>query len=196
VITDVEATMSRDSKAKRIAVLAADGFEQSELFEPLKALQEAGAIVEVVSLNDGEIRGWNKTDWGESVKVDRSLDDAAATEYDGLVVPGGQINPDLLRADPRAVQFVRDFHDSRKPIAAICHGPWLLVEAGIASGHKMTSYKSIKTDLKNAGAEWVDVEVVVDQGVVTSRAPEDLPAFCATVVNAMAATSRAAAPGA
>jgi protease I len=188
--------MSAELKTKRIAVLAADGFEQSELLEPVRALQDAGATVEIVSLSEGEIRGWNKTDWGEKVKVDRSLDDTAATEYDGLVVPGGQINPDLLRADPRAVQFVRDFHESSKPIAAICHGPWLLVEAGIAAGHKMTSYKSIKTDLKNAGADWVDAEVVVDQGIVTSRAPGDLPVFCATVVNAMAEAPRGDAPGA
>ncbi len=171
---------------RKIAVLATDGFEQSELEEPVKALREAGAKVEVVSLHEGEIRGWKKTDWGTAVSVDKTLDDVTVGDYDGLVVPGGQINPDLLRADPRAVDFVRGFHDARKPIAAICHGPWLLVEAGIAAGRRMTSYKSIKTDVKNAGAEWIDAEVVVDEGILTSRQPDDLPAFCAKLVEEMA----------
>jgi protease I len=183
--------MTKQLQDRKIAVLATDGFEQSELLEPVKALREAGARVDIVSLQDGEIRGWDKTDWGEKVKVDRTLDEATVDDYDGLVVPGGQINPDLLRADERAVDFVRNFHAADKPIAAICHGPWLLVEAGVAAGRKLTSYKSISTDLKNAGADWVDEEVVVDGGIVTSRKPDDLPAFCATLIETMAGTQRA-----
>jgi protease I len=139
---------------KRIAILATDGFEQSELLEPKKALERAGAKVEVVSPKQGHIRGWKMKDWGDTVPVDRPLSAARVEDFDGLVVPGGQINPDLLRVEPKAVQFVRDFFASGKPIGAICHGPWLLIEAGVIKGCRATSYHSIKTDMKNAGANW------------------------------------------
>lgn len=178
--------MATDLSQKTIAVLATDGFEQSELLEPVRALKEAGATVHVVSLQAGEIKGWNHTDWGDKVTVDRTIDAVQASDYDGLVVPGGQINPDLLRVDRRAVDFVREFDQAGKPIAAICHGPWVLIEAGIVEGRRMTSYKSIRTDMENAGAEWLDEEVVVDQGVVTSRQPDDLPAFCTKMIEQMA----------
>lgn len=162
---------------KKIAILATDGFEQSELEVPLKQLSAAGAEVHVVSPKPGEIRGWDEDNWGKSVKVDRSLDDATSRDYDALVLPGGQINPDVLRADEKAVSFVKAFWADKKVIGAICHGPWLLIEAGIAGGRRVTSYKSIRTDLQNAGAEWCDAEVVTDQGLVTSRNPGDLQAF-------------------
>ena len=165
-------------QGKKIAILATDGFEQSELFEPKRRLQEAGAAVDVVSLKPGQIRGWNHTDWGDSIGVDRTLDSAGVDDYDGLVLPGGQINPDLLRVNEGAVRFVKDFFDRKKPVAAICHAPWLLIEAGVIRSREATSYHSIKTDMKNAGANWVDREVVVDDGLVTRRGPDDLPAFC------------------
>lgn len=167
----------RKLEGKTVAMLAADGFEHSELFEPRKALEEAGAKVEIVSLKSGEIKSWKDKNWGESIKVDRVVSDIEADSYDALVLPGGVINPDLLRANSEAVEFVREMARSGKPIAAICHGPWTLVEADVVSGRRMTSYSSIKTDLINAGAEWVDEEVVSDQGFVTSRKPDDLPAF-------------------
>lgn len=170
---------------KKIAILATDGFEQSELEVPLKELRAAGAEVHVVSPESDEIRGWDENDWGRTVKVDRALADAASGDYDALVLPGGQINPDVLRADEKAVAFVKAFWDEQKVIGAICHGPWLLVEAGIAKGRKVTSYKSIRTDLQNAGAEWQDAEVVADQGLVTSRNPGDLQAFVAKIVEEM-----------
>jgi protease I len=171
---------------KRIAILATDGFEQSELLEPKKALEQAGAKVEVVSPKQGHIRGWKMKDWGDTVPVDRPLSAARVEEFDGLVVPGGQINPDLLRVEPRAVQFVRDFFASGKPIGAICHGPWLLIEAGVIKGCRATSYHSIKTDMKNAGANWVDEPVVVDKGVVTSRKPDDLKQFSQKLIEEVA----------
>lgn len=170
-----------DLTGKRIAILATDGFEQVELTEPLRQLREAGAEVDVVAPEGGEIRGWDKTDWGESVKVDRPLAEARPEDYDTLVLPGGQINPDTLRTVPEAVRFVRAFHDAKKPIGAICHGPWMLVEADVVRGRTMTAYHSIRTDLRNAGATVVDREVVVDEGIVTSRNPDDLDAFCAKV---------------
>lgn len=172
----------RDIKDKTIAILATDGFEQSELEVPKKRLQEAGAKVEIVSLKGGEIWGWDHNDWGRPVKVDKTLEQASIEDYDALVLPGGQINPDLLRADKHAVKFVRDFYASKKPLAAICHAPWLLIEAGIAKGRKMTSYKSIVTDVKNAGANFFDEPVVVDQGLITSRNPGDLEAFSAKII--------------
>jgi protease I len=167
---------------KRVAILATDGFEQSELMVPKTKLESAGAKVEVVSLHSGEIWGWDKKDWGEPILVDRTIDEAEVDEYDCLIIPGGQINPDLLRADERAVKFVKDFYASKKPLAAVCHAPWVLVEAGIAKGRKMTSYHSMATDVKNAGADWIDQAVVVDQGLITSRNPGDLDPFSAKII--------------
>jgi protease I len=171
-----------DLSDKRIMILAADGFEQSELMVPKQRLEEAGAAVDIVSLKIGEIWGWKKDDWGDPIEVDRTIDAVTVEEYDALVIPGGRINPDLLREDEDAVAFVRDFYASKKPIAAVCHAPWVLIEAGIAKGRKMTSYHSIATDVKNAGANWVDKEVVVDQGLITSRNPGDLEAFSAKII--------------
>jgi protease I len=161
----------------KVAILATDGFEQSELLEPRKALQQAGATTEVVAPKRGKIRGWNHTEWGEEVGVDRELQQADPEQYDALVLPGGVMNPDKLRAIPEAVSFAKSFFDAGKPVAAICHGPWTVVEAGAAKGHRMTSWPSLKTDLRNAGADWVDAEVVVDGKLVTSRKPDDIPAF-------------------
>lgn len=161
----------------KVAILATDGFEQSELLEPRKALNEAGAKTEVVSPKQGKVRGWNHKEWGEEVAVDRDLQQADAQQYDALVLPGGVMNPDNLRTNARAVAFVKAFFDQGKPVAAICHGPWTVLESGAARGHRMTSWPSLKTDLKNAGAEWVDEEVVVDKNLVTSRKPDDIPAF-------------------
>ena len=171
---------------KKIAILATDGFEQVELTKPKQALEEAGATVHIVSPKSDSIKGWDETDWGESFDVDVSLDQADAGSYDALVLPGGQINPDKLRTEDKAVQFVRNFGQQQKPIAAICHGPWTLIEAELVRGKKMTSFPSIKTDLKNAGADWVDQEVVVDQGIITSRNPDDLPAFNKTIIKEFA----------
>lgn len=163
--------------SKKVAILATDGFEQSELVAPREALLEAGATVHVVSLKSGSIKGWNEKDWGESIDVDATLEEADPGDYDALVLPGGVMNPDTLRMKDEAVTFVRTFFESGKPISAICHGPWLLINAGVAKGRKLTSYPSLRADLENAGAEWVDQEVVVDQGLTTSRNPKDLPAF-------------------
>jgi protease I len=167
---------------KRIAILATNGFEQSELEVPRDSLKAAGATVEVVSLQAGEIKGWDKKDWGRPVKVDKTLDQASAADYDAIVLPGGQINPDLLRVEPKALQLIKDIFNAKKVVAAVCHAPWLLIETGIAKGRRMTSFKSIKTDVMNAGANWEDAEVVVDQGVITSRNPGDLKAFSAKII--------------
>jgi protease I len=171
-----------DIAGKKIAILATNGFEQSELEVPRDRLKQAGATVEVISLAAGKIKGWDLKDWGRPVNVDRTLDEASASEYDAVVLPGGQINPDLLRVEPKALKFIKDIFNAKKVVAAVCHGPWLLIETGIAKGRKMTSYKSIKTDLVNAGAKWEDKEVVVDQGVITSRNPGDLEAFSAKII--------------
>lgn len=171
-----------DLNGKKIAILATHGFEQLELEVPRDRLIKAGATVEIVSIAAGEIRGWDKKDWGRPVKVDKTLDQAVAADYEAIVLPGGQINPDLLRVEPKALKFIKDIFDAKKIVAAVCHAPWLLIETGIANGRKMTSYKSIKTDVVNAGATWQDAEVVVDQGVVTSRNPGDLEAFSAKII--------------
>jgi protease I len=162
---------------KKVAILSTDGFEQVELTEPKKALEQAGAKTEVISPHDGEIKGWKSTEWGDKVKVDRELKAAKADEYDALLIPGGVMNPDKLRMDPAAVNFVKKFFDSGKPVAAICHGPQMLIEAGVVKGRKLTSWPSLKTDLKNAGAEWTDQQVIVDKNLTTSRKPDDIPAF-------------------
>src|SRR5580698_3897345 len=169
--------MSQKLKGKKVAILATDGFEQVELTEPKKALEEAGATTQVISPRSGSIKGWKFTDWGETVKVDKPLDQAKVADYDALVLPGGVINPDHLRMEPKAVAFVKEFVQSGKPVAAICHGPWTLIEAGVVKGRTMTSWPSLKTDLKNAGANWVDKEVVLDSNFITSRKPDDLLAF-------------------
>jgi protease I len=166
-----------DIKSQRIAVLATDGFEQAELVEPVKALRQAGAQVQIVSLKSGEIQGMNHHEKGDKTKVDLELSKARPDDFDALVLPGGVANPDTLRADKHAVAFVKSFVTSGKPIAAICHGPWTLIEADAVRGKKLTSWPSLHTDLKNAGANWVDQEVVVDGQFVTSRKPDDLPAF-------------------
>ena len=162
---------------KTVAILATNGFEESELREPKKALEDAGAEVHIVSLESGEIKGWADGNWSNSYKVDKTLEDVSQKDYNALVLPGGQINPDVLRKNKSAVAFVKSFFENHKPVAAICHAPWLLAEAGVLKGRKITSYDSIKTDMINAGANWVDEEVVVDSGLVTSRSPKDLPAF-------------------
>ena len=166
----------------KIAILATDGYERSELRKPLEELREKGAEVHVISPQDGEIRSWDKTDWGDSVPVDKVLAETLEGDYDALVLPGGQINPDILRIDKNAVAFVRAFVDAGKPVAAICHGPWLLIEAEAVKGRDVASWPSLRTDLTNAGANWHDKEVVVSEGIVTSRNPDDLPAFIAKIV--------------
>jgi protease I len=169
--------MAQQLNGKKVAILVADGFEQDELTEPKKALEEAGAQTQIVSPAQGEVKGWQHTEWGDRFRVDVPLEQANADDYDALLLPGGVMNPDKLRRNPKAVQFVRAFFDTAKPVAAICHGPWTLIDAGVVQGRKMTSYESIQSDLKNAGAEWVDQEVVTDNGLVTSRKPQDIPAF-------------------
>jgi protease I len=174
--------MSDSLKNKRVAILATEGFEYVELTEPKKALADAGAKVEVVSPKGGKIKGWNHTEWGDSVSVDVELKSADPNNYDALLLPGGVMNPDHLRQDPQAVQFVKSFFEAHKPVAAICHGPWMLVEAGVVRGRTLTSWPSLKTDIRNAGGQWVDQEVVTDQGLVTSRKPADIPAFNKKVI--------------
>jgi protease I len=167
---------------KRIAFLATDGVEQVELTEPLKAVRDEGAEVDLISLEKGDFQGFNHLDKGDTFTADKAVADADPNDYDAIVQPGGVANPDFLRADPDAVAFFKAFFDAEKPAAVICHGPWMLVEAGVAKGRKVTSWPSVRTDLENAGADWVDEEVVVDEGLVTSRKPDDLPAFCAKIV--------------
>ena len=169
--------MADDLKGKKIAFLATDMVEQVELTDPWKALENAGAELELVSLKDGEIQGFDHYDKADRFKVDRTVEEANASDYDGLVLPGGVGNPDTLRQDENAVRFVRDFFEQGKPVGAICHAPWTLVEAGVVRGRRLASFPSLQTDIRNAGGNWVDEEVVVDSGLVTSRKPDDLPAF-------------------
>ena len=175
--------MASKLKGKKIAILATDGFEQVELAEPRKALEEAGAATVLIAPKPGEIRGWKTKQWGDSVTVDKTLENANPNDYDALVLPGGVMNPDHLRMDPSAVNFVRQFVSGGKPIAAICHGPWMLLEAGAVSGKTITSWPSLKTDLKNAGANWVDQEVATDGAFITSRKPDDIPAFSRAIID-------------
>jgi len=166
----------------RILIMATDGFEQSELDVPLKELRAKGAHVDVASPGGEDITGWDKKDWGAKVEASKDIAQIKAEDYDCVVLPGGQINPDILRTKPEAVQLVKEFADQGKIVAAICHGPWMLVEAGVAKGREMTSYPSIRTDLVNAGAQWVDREIAISNGIITSRNPGDLPAFVAKIV--------------
>ena len=174
--------MAADLSGRSVAVLATDGVEQVELTQPMKALKDAGAQVHVVSPKTDTIQGWNHFDKADPIPVDQPLGQVNPERYDALVLPGGVINPDQLRIDPKAVQFVRHFVETGKPIAAICHGPWTLIEADGVRGRRMTSWPSLRTDLRNAGAQWVDEEVVTDMGLVTSRSPKDLPAFCRKMI--------------
>jgi len=167
---------------KRVAVLATDGFEQSELFEPVKALENEGARVDIISIKEGNIKGWHGDNWGDNTQVNYLVTDVNENDYNALVLPGGVANPDKLRTDQNALSFIRDFFKSGKPVAAICHAPWLLISADVIENRKVTSYHSIKDDVINAGAHWEDKEVVVDHGLVTSRSPKDLPAFIAKVI--------------
>ena len=171
---------------RRIAIVATDGFEQSELIEPKQALEAEGAKTDVISLEQRDIKGWKEKNWGDNVKVDETIDDAKADDYHALLLPGGVMSPDRLRMEPAIVAFVKTFVDAGKPIAAICHGPQILIETGALAGRKVTSFKSLKTDLKNAGAMWVDEEVVIDRGLVTSRTPDDIPAFVRKMIEEFA----------
>jgi protease I len=179
--------MARTLEGMRIAILVENGFEQVELVEPRKALEQAGAQTRIVSPVEGKVRAWTHMSWGDEMLVDQPLGAARAEEYEALLLPGGVMNPDELRMNPRAVAFVKAFVDAGKPIAAICHGPWTLIEAGAVRGRRMSSWPSLETDLRNAGADWVDEEVVTDRGLVTSRKPADIPAFAREMIEAFAA---------
>src|SRR3954454_5231349 len=178
--------MADELKGKKIAFLAAEGVEQVELTEPWKAVEQAGGTPQLISVEDGEVQAFNHLDKADTFPVDRTVKEADASDYDGLVLPGGVANPDFLRTDEDAVGFVRAFFEQAKPVGVICHGPWTLVEAGVVRGRTLTSWPSLKTDLENAGAHWVDEEVHVDEGLVSSRNPDDLPAFCAKIVEEFA----------
>ena len=178
--------MAQQLNGKKIAFIAADGVEQVELVQPWQAARDAGAQVELLSFKAGEIQGVNGMDKGDTFKVDRTVSDVTPDEYDGLVIPGGVKNPDKLRMHEDVVQFVRGFFEQQKPVAAICHGPWVLVEADVLRGRTVTSYPSLKTDIRNAGGNWVDEEVHVDNGLVTSRTPDDLDAFCRKLIEEVA----------
>jgi protease I len=184
--------MPTSLQGRRIAFLATDGVEQSELKEPWKAVREAGAETDLVSLESGQIQGFEHLSEGETFPVDRTLDEADASDYDGLVVPGGVANPDRLRMDERAVRFVGQFFAAGKPAGVICHGPWMLIEADVVRGRTLTSWPSLHTDIRNAGGDWVDREVVVDGELITSRKPDDLPAFCAALIEKLAAAPQPA----
>jgi len=184
-------------EGKRVAILATDGFEQSELKSPMRALEQAGVEVHVIAPKGPTIRAWKHTDWGDTVRVDRTLDElspTAADEYDALVLPGGVMNPDKLRRDERALAFVRRFFEEDVPVAVICHGPWTLIDAGVVKGRRITSYPSIQTDLRNAGARWEDKQVVIDGNLISSRSPDDLPAFEDALLGAVESPPRRTMP--
>lgn len=178
--------MKKDLSNKRVAVLVTDGFEESEFVKPVKALKEHNADVDVIALKPGKVKSWSSKNWSKEYDVDLTVAEADAKDYDALVLPGGVMSPDKLRANAEAVNFVAGFFDDDKPIAAICHGPWTLIETGELKGRRLTSYQSLKTDLINAGAKWTDEEVVVDRGLVTSRNPDDLPVFCKKMIEEIA----------
>lgn len=178
--------MENKLNSKKVAIVVTDGFEQSEFEKPLEALKEQGATVDIVSIKKGTVRAWKEKNWGDEFEATVAVKDARHQDYDALVLPGGVMNPDNLRADKDVVNFVKGFMQNDKPVAAICHGPWTLIETGLLNGRRMTSYHTLKTDLKNAGVEWVDEEVVVDNGLVTSRSPKDLKAFCEKMIEEIA----------
>jgi protease I len=181
--------MSAEIKGKKVAIWLPTVTSRSNSSTPKKNLEQAGATVDVISIKKGQIKGWDKTDWGKSVKVDHLVSEVKPSDYDGLVLPGGQINPDKLRTDQSAISFIREFVESGKPVAAICHGPWGLIEADVVKGKTVTSWPSVHTDLKNAGASWVDREVVQDGNLITSRKPEDIPAFSEKLIESLAKAS-------
>jgi protease I len=183
--------MARNLSGKRVAIVATDGFEQSELADPQRTLEDAGAKTEIISLRAGSIRGWKEKNWGDSFDVDKTVGQANPDDYDALVLPGGVMNPDKLRTDQDVIAFVRAFVDAGKPVGAICHGPWTLINAGAVQGRLMTSWPSLRQDLINAGARWTDEEVVVDHGLVTSRKPADIPAFADKLVEEIAERAHA-----
>lgn len=176
----------KDLSNVRVAVIATDGFEQVELTEPVEALQQANATVHIIAPEPGRIRGWNFTDWGEEIPVDRTVDEASPAEYDALLIPGGVMGPDQLRMNQDVIDFTRKFFTEGKPVFAICHGAQLLVECDVLEGRRMTSYPSVKSDMRNAGAHWVDEEVVVDRGLITSRSPKDMSAFIRQILETLA----------
>jgi protease I len=178
--------VANELQGKKVAFIATEGVEQAELTEPWKAVEEAGGQPELISIEEGEVQAWEHFDKGGSFKVDKTIEEAQPADYAGLVLPGGVANPDQLRTDENVVSFIRDFAATGRPIGVICHGPWTLIEAGVVQGRKLTSWPSLQTDLRNAGAEWVDEEVVVDEGLVSSRKPDDLPAFNAKIVEEFA----------
>ena len=184
--------MAKRLEGKKVAIVVTDGFEQVELTEPKAALEEEGATCEIVAPKEGKVKGWNHVDWGDPLDVDVPVAQAEADAYDALLLPGGAMSPDKLRILPEVQRFVRRFFDSGKPVAAICHGPWTLIDAGVVEGRRLTSWPTLRTDLINAGADWVDEEVVVDDGLVTSRKPEDIPAFNARMVEHFAEGPREA----
>ena len=192
VTNEVQVPQDINLQGVKVAILVTDGFEQVELIEPKNALDAAGAETLIVSPKDEQVRGWNFTDWGVKLPVDLKLDEAKPEDFDALLLPGGVINPDALRIEPKAVAFVKAFFDAGKPVASICHGPWTIIETGAARGRRMTSWPSLKSDLTNAGADWVDEEVTVDRNLVTSRKPEDLLAFNAKMIELF---SQVRAPG-
>ena len=182
---------TQDLKGRRIAILATDGVEQAELLKPREALDQEGAETKVISLKSGLIKGWNHTEWDKEIPVDITVEQAKAKDFDALLLPGGVINPDKLRMEPRAVAFVKAFFDEGKPVAAICHALWMVIEAGAAKGRRIASWPSLKTDIRNAGAEWVDEEAVVDGNLVSARKPDDIPAFNLAMIDLIARSQRA-----